>query len=435
MGTYTNLSVAGYPLLNSKIAVIAEAMTVFRETDRRSYARRVGDRNTLVWGQITGVNGDEDETATEYSCDTAAAIARLDVMGFTITRTRREFEAGRLAEVATYLAWAEERPDPHWFTDKLTLLQALSFDTYLVGLKHVLSEGLRPQPFDDNKKPDLSPVVRYILSDNEDTFFGFFAADIRYLIRAACEVAAKPSQVIQDITELVEGGYYGPNEPVCQDAIQFLVTGHLENSNRIVLTEGSTDAQILKAALRLLYPHLFDYYSFLDFEGGRVPGGAGQLVAVVKAFAAAGIGNRVIALFDNDAAAHDARRSLAQLTLPPNIAVLSYPPLELLRDYPTLGPSGGTSLDVNGLAASIELYLGEDVLRRPDGTFSPVQWKGYIEPVARYQGEVMRKTELQAAFIRKVNSAESNAEARSHQDWTGLDTILRAVFTAFADDA
>lgn len=410
-------------------------MTVFRETDRRSYVRRVGDRNPLVWGQITGVDGDEVETATEYSCDTTAAIARLDVMGFTIGRTRRNFEAGRLAEVATYLSWAEERPDPHWFADKLAFLQSLSFDAYLVGLEQILAQGLRPQLFDDDKNPELSPVVRYILGDNDEFLLGFFAADVRYLIRAACEVAAKPSQVVQDITELVEGGYYARDEAVCQAAIQSLVTGHLENSNRVVLTEGSTDAQILQRALHLLYPHLLDYYSFLDFEGGRVPGGAGQLVSVVKAFAAAGIGNRVIALFDNDAAAHDARRSLAQITLPPNIAVLSYPPLELLRNYPTLGPSGGTSLDVNGLAASIELYLGEDVLRRPDGTFSPVQWKGYIEPVARYQGEVMGKTELQAAFTRKISAAESNPEARRYQDWTGLDTILRAVFTAFADEA
>jgi hypothetical protein len=83
---------------------------------------------------------------------------------------------------------------------------------------------------------------------------------------------------------------------------------------------------------------------------------------LVKAFLATGITNRVIALFDNDTAAQEARRALANVSIPENIAVLAYPALDLLRDYPTLGPGGLTSLDVNGLAASIELYLGKDVL-------------------------------------------------------------------------
>ena len=126
-------------------------------------------------------------------------------------------------------------------------------------------------------------------------------------------------------------------------AIESLTTGHLENANRIVLTEGSTGSRVLEASLRLLYPELADYYSFLDFEGARAPGGAGQLALLIKSFAAAGIGNRIIALFDNDSAARDSRRSLAQLKIPQNIVVLAYPDIELLRDYPTLGPSGSAT--------------------------------------------------------------------------------------------
>ncbi len=34
MGTYTELAVAGYPLITSKSGVVAEVMTIFRETDR-----------------------------------------------------------------------------------------------------------------------------------------------------------------------------------------------------------------------------------------------------------------------------------------------------------------------------------------------------------------------------------------------------------------
>ena len=120
-----------------------------------------------------------------------------------------------------------------------------------------------------------------------------------------------------------------------------------------MLTEGSTDATILKDALAILYPHLSEYYAFLEFESSRSPGGAGQLVSLVKAFSATGITNRVIALFDNDTAAHEARRVLANVAIPQNIVVLSFPKLESLMSYPTIGPGGLTLLDVNGLAASI----------------------------------------------------------------------------------
>ena len=435
MGTYTDFSVAGYPLINSKSAVIPEAMTVFRESDKRIFTRRLGDRNLLVWGDAYVDEADEVETATMYVCGTDAVIARLDVMGFTINRARRDFESGRAAELAMYQERAEGEPDTPWFADKVNLIQSLSFDEYLGALRQVLSEGLKPKPFDDNEKPGLSSAVRYILDDNDDYLFGFFAPDIRCLIRTVCEVSPKPSEVIQDITDLVDGGYYAPDEPVCQQSIDSLTLGHLENSNRIVLTEGSTDTQVLKASLRLLYPHLSAYYSFLDFDTARAPGGAGQLASLVKGFAAAGIGNRIIAIFDNDSAARDAMRSLTQLRLPSNITVLSYPDIEFLRSYPTIGPSGNTNLDVNGLAASIELYFGSDVLRRSDGSLAPVQWKGYVQSIASYQGEVLGKTELQAVFSRKLEKAESDPVEQARQDWTGIDAILRVIFGAFKDEA
>lgn len=435
MGTYTDFSVADYPLINSKSAVVPEAMTVFRESDKRVFSRKLGDRNQLVWGDVYADEADKVETATVYVCSTDSVIARLEVMGFTINRVRRDFESGRQGELAMYQEWATDKPDTPWLADKVKLIESLSFDEYLGALRQVLLEGLRPKPFDDDEKPGLSAAVRHILDDNDDYLFGFFASDIRCLIRAACEVAPKPSVVIQDITDLINGGYYAPEEPICQQSIDSLMLGHIENSNRIVLTEGSTDTKVLKASLRLLYPHLSAYYSFLDFDTARVPGGAGQLASLVKGFAAAGIGNRIIAIFDNDSAARDAMRSLTQLRLPSNIAVLIYPDIELLRSYPTLGPSGNTNLDVNGLAASIELYFGSDVLRRPDGLLAPVQWKGYIEPVTSYQGEVIGKAELQTAFLRKLTIAESDPAEHARQDWSGIDAILRVIFGAFKDEA
>ena len=219
----------------------------------------------------------------------------------------------------------------------------------------------------------------------------FFAEDVRCLIRAVCEVAPGDEYAVQDVSQLVSGGYYTAHTQVCAEAIQSLVAGHPENSTQIILTEGSTDASILRRALSLLHPHLADYYSFLDFESSRSPGGAGHLVSLVKAFAATGITNRVIALFDNDTAARDARRALAQLSLPPNIAVRSYPDLEVLRNYPTLGPSGQTGLDVNGLQRALSCILGLMCSRQPGGDFDPCP----VEGLQRSGGKVPRRGHAQ----------------------------------------
>jgi hypothetical protein len=162
----------------------------------------------------------------------------------------------------------------------------------------------------------------------------------------------------------------------------------------------------------------------------RPQGGAGPLALMVKAFAAAGFSDRIIAIFDNDAAAADAMRTLYGLPLPSNIAVLTYPPIDLLRQYPTIGPSGHADVDVNGSAASLELYLGRDVLLEK-GTLIPVQWTGYINAVGRYQGAVRNKGDIHAAFRQKLERSRLDTNAFDQADWSGLRAILESIFTAF----
>ncbi|MCG7990595.1 MAG: HEPN/Toprim-associated domain-containing protein [Candidatus Thiodiazotropha lotti] len=430
MGTYTELEIAGYPLWSTKSAVDPVVMTVFREADKRIVTRKLSERNPLVWGQF---EDDEDavETAVFYVCRVAHVRDRLDVMGFTMDRVRREFEVIRNEDMEQYASWAEEGSDD-WSAGDMSFMASLTFDSYASAFRDILKKGLRPLPFDDGMQSDLDEVTKYILSQNDDYWLGFLGDDIRSLVRLACESVDENADVLQDITDLVEGGYYSVDESVCNKAIESLTLSHPENASRIILTEGSTDSEFLKGALHLLYPHLAEYYSFLDFEGTRSRGGAGHLASLVKAFAGAGISDRVIALFDNDTAASEAIRALEGLDLPSNIAVLKYPDLDFLRSYPTLGPEGGADLDINGSAASLELYLGSDVLLR-DGLLSPVQWKGYSEAIGRYQGEVMHKGDLQEAYRRKLDRGINGDFKRNgiDVDWSGMKAIWQHVFNAF----
>jgi hypothetical protein len=151
----------------------------------------------------------------------------------------------------------------------------------------------------------------------------------------------------------------------------------------------------------------------------------------VKAFAAAGIMNRVIALFDNDSAAESAIRSLSSVSLPKNIVIRKYPDIQLAENYPTLGPSGVVSMSVNGLAGSIELYLRNDVLRDESGNLMPIQWRGYEKGVNKYQGEILNKSNLHTKFDQKLKICETDPSRISSFDWNGICAILNTMRTAF----
>jgi len=433
MGTYTHTCIDGYPLVYSKNALDPLAMSVFREHDRREYKMKRRDLNRLIYIEPEPDEADEEIDIVEYTTTVASAAQRLDVMGFTMRRCRDRYEEERLARIEEILTPEEQSTQmDDYYAEQLALLRSIDFDSYVEGLREVVSRRLRPDPFDDRDLPGLSEVVRYILGDHDELLFGFFSEDLRALMRVACSISKPDGLVTQDITDLAESGYIDKTTPVCQEVVDSLVSSYPQNAPRIILTEGSSDSLILQESLAILFPHLVGYFTFFDFVGARAQGGASQLVHVVKAFAAAGIANRVIALLDNDTAAKDATRSLTSVTLPPNIAVLHYPDTNFLRSYPTLGPSGLTVLDVNGTAASIELYLGVDVLMA-DGKLTPVQWAGYNQTLNRYQGEVMGKDRIRAAWEQKAAECKAMPVRVSETDWSGLRLIWESVFQAFDD--
>ena len=113
------------------------------------------------------------------------------------------------------------------------------------------------------------------------------------------------------------------------------------------------------------------------------------------------------------------------------MAIIQLPVLDELRSYPTLGPTVTALTDINGLAASLELYFGHDVLTRADGSLTPVQWRGYDKTVGRYQGEITDKPILRERFVEKVEEARAHAKAIASMDWAPmrkvLDTIRDAV--------
>jgi hypothetical protein len=424
MGTYCEFYVADYPVFSSKGQASPLFMTLFRERDKRVFDRRCADRNRLTWGHADW-DPTEMERVVEYTSTVPEVRDRLRVMGFTLPRAMAEFESG----MADHLAGLKAGDDTHGlWAETVALLERSTFADFIEAFKEIIIGDILPTYWSDTR-PDASPLAVHILSDRDDFYWGFPCSDVRSFVRALLEAVPESASVTQDLTDLVCEGYYDVDDEICEMGLDDLKGDYAVNSRIILLTEGTTDSEVLRTSIDLLYPHLSGYYSFMDLAV-RAPGGAGSLVHVVKSFAGAGIENRTIALLDNDAAGHSAVSVLRHIHLPPNILVMTYPDIELAANYPTCGPNGNSVQDVNGRACSIELYFGRDVLAI-DGRLVPVHWKAYDDRVKRYQGEIQQKDVLKERFLQKAEAARQMDDHNASMEWGDMRRLLDCVFDAF----
>lgn len=262
----------------------------------------------------------------------------------------------------------------------------------------------------------------------------FYALGARTVLRLALDLIENRSRRVRlNLDDLQGYGLLPPGTPITELETKRRQSTIAADAPLVILTEGSSDALLLAEAIQVTHPHLVGFMTFMDFSTGA-EGSAASLVKLVRSFAGAGIANRVLALADNDTAAHDAFRKLKSESLPASFRVMHYPQLPLLRQYPTLGPqiSDPVPMDVNGKAGSLEMYLGRDVLTN-DHALTPVQWTGYSEGQGQYQGAISstEKRRVQAAFREKVKMALDRPTARSGQDWTGIVAIVEVILNAF----
>jgi len=102
----------------------------------------------------------------------------------------------------------------------------------------------------------------------------------------------------------------------------------LDQSNRfLIVTEGSSDAAIIKHAFGLLKPHLSDFFDFVDMNEGYPFSGTGNLYNFTKGLISIGVQNNVLIIYDNDAEGVSSFKRTAKLNIPSNMRVLKLPDL------------------------------------------------------------------------------------------------------------
>jgi hypothetical protein len=386
---------------------------IFSEGDFYQRQRRSAHAPARKLCDLYAISSDDLREELSYFYAPAAVVRqRLTIQGYTTDFCRRVWEAERRAHIKRW-----EKNSGESRTADLEKLKCLDFEDWLHLFK--VEQQNSAHPFVGGRAGPWH--FQSLLEDIDDV-----------LIRIAllCD-ALGPAPVYMDMTELYADGteHRSPRQIELDEHAEFekIPTGKI-----IVLTEGKSDGLIISSALNAFYPEFADAYQFLDFDEFRLEGGASLLARMVKTLSGARMANRMLALFDNDAAGSEALASLKNVRFPPNVRLMLLPDTRLASRYPTLGPDGARTTNVNGSGASIELYLGRSSLSSGDGRLKPVRWMQWIERLERYQGSVQDKDGIARAF--KAALADGRSPRQLRRAFPEMNLLLNQILTAFENN-
>ncbi|AJS58193.1 HEPN/Toprim-associated domain-containing protein [Paenibacillus sp. IHBB 10380] len=413
MGSYCGLTINGVGLFSVKNTFSETHLKLFSPLEFIKYKE-----------DLDG----EDYERYVFRTTVKKAMTRLEILGCSNKKLITYFNNG-LEYQKSYYA----KPDDE-YDKRYEYYERLTFDNYSNALRSILeSESI--DIYDDNiknKHPKISTdiisrlIVEKLSSGN--LLNPFFYDDIyeneEHLIDHMldiymCIINCNEDSVVEyDLSSVVDGGWVDES-----DALEFF-DNFMDTT--IIVTEGKTDIKVLSRSLEILYPEYNHLYTFFDFYNYRADGGTSYLAKLLKSFSAAKIKNRIIAIFDNDAAAELEIQSLSTIPILESIKIMKLPILDFCTSYPTIGPTGRNNININGLAVSIELFFGEDILKS-NNEFSPIQWTNYVEKLDMYQGSIINKSEINVKLDDKLKNPDL-----INQDWSKLtflwDTIFKQSF-------
>lgn len=390
MGSYSKLYLSDYPLFWTKNSYYEDVVSlIFLESDYIEFEQLI--RNEMPWGDIWG---SQPHKVKAFRSSSKICRKRLEIFGASYLRAKLDFETA-LRKIG------EDN------FDSLNFDLNISFEIYLDKIKVLIQSKGKDDRIKSKDNFDSYLLDNDLLIEYQSIELGLWCL---------LSVVDSNDIVEYDLTELVNGGWV--EEPAKK----------IDTRKIIVLTEGKTDTEFLKIGLNHFFPYLVKFYHFMDFENSRYEANASRLVHTIKSFVGSGIKNQIIAIFDNDSAAKNEIKNLRNVQLPSNIKVLQYPEIEWAKKYPTIGPSGIQEMDINGLAGSIELYLGKDCLKE-NGKFLPIQWMGYIDSINQYQGVIKGKDKIQRAFRKKAKIFDKSDYDK--EQWMELISIITLIRNAW----
>lgn len=162
----------------------------------------------------------------------------------------------------------------------------------------------------------------------------------------------------------------------------------------MIVTEGSSDAYIIKKTLDSLYPDISDFFTFIDMERNYPFTGVGNLYNFCCGLMKIGVLNNIIVIFDNDVAGNEKYKRLMEMPQMKNLLITKLPQSPFFDSMKAIGPQGTSIHNINGVAVSIECFLDFASYGKPP----IIRWISYNEKTQQYQGALQNKDQYVRAF-------------------------------------
>jgi len=390
MGSFSYLTIADYPTFDNKNDYYEDVINLlFQPEDYLQEIRLCKTKNRLFWGDAYE-NEESSFNFRGFRQKAGICLSRLKIFGYSLKKARNEWNQAK-----------KYRFNEYHFSDYDFPLKKTSFTAYYKELQNIINNKLI------NYEQARDTLQNVLISDSL-MIPGLSTGSALLCILSSVD---QNEWVEYELSEVLSSGWITkkPHERINFEKI-------------ILLTEGRTDSFVISNCIKILYPELFPYYQFMDFEGLKVEGGASALVRTVKSFAGARVSHPIIALFDNDTAGISELSKIPK-DLPENIKVMKLPDIHLAKKYPTIGPGGLKIMNINTLACGIELYLGSEILTH-NNDYYPIRWSNFDNYTSQYHGAIEAKEEVHKKFKEKLSKGES---------WKmpEMELLLSKIFNAF----
>lgn len=382
------MTISEYPIFEAKNGYYEDLVKIlFLPDDFVVKKESNSSRNKLVWGNA--YHNDKGKYCFKGFRQTVKNCKeRLEIYGASALNAKKDFnEAKKISKQEEFYSFS---------------LNKITYDEYLIEINKIIES--REKHYDE-----LNTNFRESLISGNLSIYG---QSTIYILYSILSVLPDNSIVEYDLTEIINGGWVKESEVV-----------KIEFEKIIVLTEGKTDVEFISLSLNKLFPHLREYYHFIDFDEYKVESNASALVKLMISLVASNIKHPIIALFDNDTTGLMEMKRLTSLKLPNNFRVLKYPDIVFAKKYPTIGPTGIKKMNINGLACGIEMYFGIDILTK-NSELIPIHWKSFNEKEKKYQGEISEKNYVQEEFRKKLKTNE-------YKELWEMKSLLNEMFNAY----
>ena len=364
MGSYAEVRIGDRPWGTSKSYVPDDIRSLFRQEDK---ALEKGAARDL-----------EEESVLVYRADRPTVLARLHTMGYTKQFVAQVLEEKSAAGVAQ---WESVWEVIKGHLEESEARQVNGERNWRKAIETWWGKGEESMTPREKHEWELLDKLPVLVS-----------------LRAVLDRCPDADSVTLDVSDLLDGGYIDRDWVVHGDTEEGIA------ARTVVVLEGPTDREVIRESLDKLVPQISHLFQVLDASEWIEDGGCRHVRRCIGILAGIRGIVPVVALLDNDAEGRNVVKEM-EGKCPRNVVVGTLPDTELGESWPTIGPGGEQEENVNGRAMSIEMYMGEENLKRK-GKKKRIRWSSYVNRIGEYQGAIDGKEETQQKFNKAINGKE-----------------------------